>query len=87
MKKSDLSLDVLKRVAPVYNGKAKSLEQTEEFIDQALKSLLPFTPNIRDKNKINGFLRYRQADKVACMGAWALYRDYHINGRLEDQNG
>ncbi len=52
------------------------VSMTDQFISDALTSLLPFNPNPKAKLEINSFLRKRRADRLACMSAWALYKDF-----------
>ena len=67
---------VATRIAQAYPGKSGSIEETNQYIHQALASIAPFRPNQNDMMRLNMYLRNRHASEVACMAAWALYKDY-----------
>ena len=74
--KTDLVRYVATRIGQAYPNRADSVTDTNVFIHEALASLAPFRPQHSDMMRLNMYLRNRRADAIACMAAWALYKDH-----------
>ena len=69
---------VVTRIAQIYPEKSGSIEETNHYIHQAMALLAPFRPEKSDMMRMNMYLRNRQAGEIACMAAWALYKDHTL---------
>ncbi len=67
---------VITSIENAFSEQEDCITATDQYISDALTSLLPFSPCPKAKLQINSFLRQRRADRLACMSAWALYKDF-----------
>ena len=79
---AELIGQVIDKIERTYHGKADSVTATDSHISDAISSLAPFEPEQDAKIMLNSFLRRRRANRLACMAAWALYKDYFGLQRL-----
>ena len=69
---------VVTRIGQIYPEKSASIDDTNRFIHQAMASLAPFRPDKNDMMRLNMYLRNRRASDIACLAAWALYKDHAL---------
>ncbi len=85
---AELIGQVISRIETTYPDQAETVRETASHISEAITSLSPFEPENDAKMLLNSFLRQRQASKLACMAAWALYKDYFgLQGVRSVRNG
>lgn len=78
MRTTQIILEVTERIKATYPERSESPELTEKFIAEAYDSLDSFVPDAWVMDMLNEFLRKRQACRLACISAWALFKDYHL---------
>ncbi len=85
---AELIRDIIERIEHTYPEKSGSKGDTDRFIKDAVSSLGGFKPCQESETLINGFLRHMQASEIACLAAWALYKDYSgMQGLRAVKNG
>ena len=75
-KTTNLVRYVASRIEQAYPGQSDSIDQTNTYIHEALASIAPFRPEKTDLLRLNLYLRNRRACAIACLAAWALYKDF-----------
>lgn len=83
-KHSMLARKVIGHIINTYPDKSGDLDATQKSLSEAIESLKPFEPEQKDVNSINRYLVHYEATDIACKAAWALYKDYVVNGQIKD---
>lgn len=85
-KHSMLARKVIAHIISTYPDKSGDPAFTTQSLSEAIESLKPFQPEQKDLNSINRYLVHYEATDIACKAAWALYKDYVVNGQLKTQS-